>query len=147
MITATHTVEIDRPVSEVFDYVSDQRNEPKWHTDVLEAEPRAPIKLGSTVTWTVRFMGVKQYISEVTAFDPPHLIRIETREGPLKPTLTHSFEQQNGSAIYTRSVRIPTEGMFALVGAIMKVTGAAKRRNAGFAQNLKTILENSAART
>ena len=143
MITATHTVEIDRPVTEVFDYVTDQRNEPKWHTDVLEAEPKAPIKLGSTLTWTVRFMGVKQYISEVTAFDPPNLIRIETREGPLKPTLTHSFEQQNGSAIYTRSLSIPTEGIFRLVGPIMKVTGAAKRRNAGFAQNLKTILETS----
>ena len=28
-----------------------------------------------------------------------------------------------------------------------KVTGAAKRRNAGFARNLKAILESSAART
>ena len=147
MITATHTVEIDRPVTEVFDFVSDQRNEPKWHTDVLEPEPEAPIKLGSTITWKVKFMGVSQYISEVTAFDPPKFIRIEAREGTLKPTLTHSFEEQNGSAIYTRSVSIPTEGIFRLVGAIMAVTGAAKRRNAGFAENLKVILESSAART
>jgi len=147
MIAATHTVEIDRPVSEVFDYVIDQRNEPKWHTDVVDAEPKAPIELGSTVTWTVRFMGENQYVSEVTAFEPSRFIRIDGREGPLKPTLTHAFEQNNGTTRYTRSVSIPTEGMFRLVGPIMKAARVADRRNAGFAENLKTLLEDSTTQT
>ena len=147
MISAQHTVDIDRPVSEVFAYVAEQRNEAKWHTDVLDAEPRSPIELGSTVTWTVKFMGENQYVSEVTIFDAPHTIQLEAREGPLKPTLTHTFESKNGTTRYTRSVRIPLEGMFRLVGPIMKATGAVHKRNAGFAENLKELLEHSTSRT
>ena len=142
MITATHSVEIDRPAADVFAYVSDQRNEPKWHLDVLDVEPKTPIELGSMVSWKVKFMGESQYVSEVTEFDAPNLIRIEAREGPIKPTLTHRFQQDNGSTRYTRTVSIPEEGLFRVVGPIMKVTGAAHRRNAGFAENLKGLLED-----
>ena len=71
MITATHTVDIARPAQVVFDFVRDQRNEPKWHTDVLEVDPQEPLELGSTVTWTVKFMGTNQYVIEVTALDAP----------------------------------------------------------------------------
>lgn len=146
MIKSSHTVDIDRPSAEVFAFVADQRNEAKWHTDVLDAEPKGPIELGSTVTWTVKFMGESQYVCEVTKFDAPNAIRLETREGPLKPTLTHSFESRNGTTRYTRTVRIPMEGFFRLVGPIMKVTGAAAKRNARFAENLKGLLESSTSR-
>ncbi len=144
MITASHTVDIDRPAHQVFDFVADQRNEAKWHTDVLDVEPKGPILLGSTVTWLVKFMGENHYVNEVTEFDAPRLIQLAAREGPLKPTLTHRFVSRNGATRYTRSVSIPVEGMFRLVAPIMKATGAARRRNAHFAENLKTLLEQSA---
>ncbi len=140
MISASHTVDIDRPANEVFDFVADQRNEAQWHTDVLDAEPKGPIELGSTVTWLVKFMGENQYVSEVTEFDAPHLIQLNAREGPLKPTLTHRFVSKNETTRYTRSVSIPTEGLFRFVAPIMKVTGAASRRNAQFAENLKILV-------
>ena len=141
MITATHTVDIARPAQVVFDFVRDQRNEPKWHTDVLDADPEAPLELGGTITWTVKFMGKNQYVSEVTELDAPRSIRIETRQGPVKPTLTHRFESNNGATRYTRTVSIPEKGMFRIVGPIMKAVGAADRRNATFAENLKALLE------
>ena len=40
MIDVTHTVTIDRPVSEVFDFVTESSNEPKWDVDVQEVNRR-----------------------------------------------------------------------------------------------------------
>ncbi|MEX0698848.1 MAG: SRPBCC family protein [Acidimicrobiia bacterium] len=140
MIRAEHVVDIERPVEEVFDYVSDQTNEPRWHTDVLEVDPKQPVHLGSKVTWLVKFMGTNRYVSEVTGFEPHRRIELTATEGPLKPTLTHRFEPANGGTRYTRRVEIPLEGFFRLVGPIMKASGAAHKRNARFAENLKDLL-------
>jgi uncharacterized protein YndB with AHSA1/START domain len=141
MISAEHTVDIHRPIADVFEFVSDQTNEPSWHTDVLKVSPEEPLRLGSTVTWLVKFMGENEYVSEVTSFEPQRRIELTAREGPLKPILTHTFEQTNGGTRYTRHVQIPLEGMFRLVGPVMKATGAARKRNTRFAENLRTLLE------
>jgi len=58
-----------------------------------------------------------------------------------KPTLTHTFEPASGQTRYTRRVQIPLQGMFRLMGPVMKATGAADKRNARFAKNLKELLE------
>lgn len=86
-------------------------------------------------------MGENQYLNEVTAFEPERRIEMAALEGPLKPTVTHTFEGVDGRTIYTRHVSIPLQGMFRLVGPVMKATGAAHRRNARFARNLKELLE------
>lgn len=141
MIRAVHAVDIGRPVEEVFDYVTDQTNEPKWHTDVLEVDPVSRLELGHKVTWLVKFLGENRYVSEVTAFEPHHRVELTTREGNFNPTLTHMFERANGGTRYTRQVEIPLKGILRLVGPIMKATGAAQRRNARFAENLKELLD------
>ncbi|MBW3587950.1 MAG: SRPBCC family protein [Actinobacteria bacterium] len=141
MVRAKSTVEIERPLEEVFAFVADQSNEPKWHTDILRVDPQGPIELGSRVRWVVRFMGENQYLNDVTAFEPGRRIEMAALEGPLKPTVTHSFEEVDGRTRYTRHVRIPLQGMFRLVGPVMRATGAAHRRNARFARNLKDLLE------
>jgi hypothetical protein len=52
-----------------------------------------------------------------------------------------AFEQANGRTRNARALQIPLEGIFRFVGPVMKATGAADRRNARFAQNLKELLE------
>jgi uncharacterized protein YndB with AHSA1/START domain len=79
MINLEHRVVIDRSVEDVFAYVADQTNEPKWHTDVLEVRPEGRVELGSTVTWLVKFMGESQYVNEVTAFEPQRRIEFTAR--------------------------------------------------------------------
>jgi uncharacterized protein YndB with AHSA1/START domain len=141
MINVEHSVVIDRPVKDVFAYVADQTNEPNWHTDVLAVRPEGPSELGSTVTWLINFIGQNQDVSEVTAFDPDRRIQLTARRGPLKPTLyPHIPTGKRPDTIY-RGVQIPFQGIFRLLGPVMKVTGAPDRRNARFAQNLKELLE------
>ena len=60
MVTAEHSIVINRPVEDVFAVVADQANEPTWHTDVLEVHPAKSLEKGATVTWVVRFMGKRQ---------------------------------------------------------------------------------------
>lgn len=141
MITADHSILINRPVEDVFAFVADQANEPKWHTDVLEVDPAKSLEEGSTVTWVVRFMGKSSYLNEVRAFEPPHRIQIAAVDGPLRPTLTQTFEDVNGATLYRRHVEIPPRGLFRLVAPIMELTGAAARRNRRFTENLKRLLE------
>lgn len=141
MIDLEHSVLIDRPVDEVFAYVADQTNEPKWHTDVLEVRPAGPVQLGSSLTQQIKFMGTSEYVLDVTAFEPLRRIELTTRQGALKPTLTHTFEDAGGRTRYTRHVQIPLQGVFRFLGPVMKATGAADRRNARFAENLKAQFE------
>jgi hypothetical protein len=56
-------------------------------------------------------------------------------------TRSGAIEQANGQTRYTRALQIPLDGIFRFVGPVMKATGAADRRNARFAQNLKELLE------
>ena len=93
------------------------------------------------MTWLVQFMGKNSYVSEVTAFEPLRRIELTARQGPLKPILTHTFQPTDGGTRYQRRVQIPLDGMFRLVGPIMKVTGSAHRRNARWAENLRNLLE------
>jgi uncharacterized protein YndB with AHSA1/START domain len=141
MVTMDHSVLINRPVEDVFGFVADQANEPKWHTDVLEVHPAKALEKGATVTWVVRFMGKSSYLNEVRAFEPPHRIQIAAVDGPLRPILTHTFEDVNGATLYRRHVEIPPRGLFRLVAPIMELTGAAARRNRRFTENLRRLLE------
>jgi Polyketide cyclase / dehydrase and lipid transport len=42
MANITGTIDIARPVEEVFDVVADQRNEPRYNPDMLRAEKTSP---------------------------------------------------------------------------------------------------------
>lgn len=142
VIHLAHSVDIARPVAEVFAFLADQSNEPRWHTDVVEVHPKGPIDLGGTSTWTIRFMGItSDYVIEVTQLESHRRIQFTTIEGRLKPTYTNIVEGVDGETRYTRKVDIPLTGMFRVVGPLMKVTGAAQKRNSRFAENLKKVLE------
>lgn len=140
MLDVRHNVRINRPITEVFTYVADQSNETKWHTDVLEVDPMKPLEMGSEVTWLVDFMGKNEYISKVIEFERNQRIKLISNSGPLDVTLTHAFDESGDSTSYTRQVQIRPKGLFRIVGPIMKLSGAASRRNARFAENLKVLL-------
>lgn len=147
MISVESHAVIDRPVQDVFAFVSDQTNEPKWHTDILEIRPApdSPSDLGSTwslgSTWlmTVKFMGRKDYLVEVTALEPNRRVEFTTRTGALKPTTNYLFESAAGGTRFTRHVDIPLQGVFRIMKPLMR--GMAQKRNARFVENLKVLLE------
>ncbi|MCC7355543.1 MAG: SRPBCC family protein, partial [Anaerolineae bacterium] len=71
MINFTLTTVINRPVDEVFTYITDVRNEPQWMPGVLEAEQTSaePVGVGTTYYELVELLGQQVELTfEVTEY-------------------------------------------------------------------------------
>ncbi|MFD5622261.1 SRPBCC family protein [Streptomyces yangpuensis] len=72
------SIEIDRPVEQVFDYLADGRNDPDFSPRVqqITKTPDGPTALGTVFRSTVKDAGMKTAREfRITGFDPPYLIR------------------------------------------------------------------------
>ncbi|MEV6578941.1 SRPBCC family protein [Streptomyces sp. NPDC051582] len=72
------TVEIDRPVGEVFAYLADGRNDPKFSPRVQEISktPDGPTAVGTVFRSTVKDAGMKTGREfRITGFEPEKLVR------------------------------------------------------------------------
>ena len=72
------TATIDRPIEEVFAFLADGTNDPKFSPRVLEIEKttEGPAGVGTIYKSTVKDAGMKtQREFELTAFEPPSRIR------------------------------------------------------------------------
>jgi uncharacterized protein YndB with AHSA1/START domain len=144
VIDTSGSVTIDRPVEDVFDYVTDMSNDPSWHTDVLEARKTSEGPVGVGTTWHSRFkpsMGVSEGDMEVVAFEPNRMEVLRGVIGPMQPTLTYMLEPVDGGTRFTRRIQIKVSGMMRVMEPLMRLM--TPRRNAGFVANLKRILEQS----
>lgn len=140
MIDQSHTVTIDRPVGEVFDFVAELSNEPKWDLHVREVvrPKQGPLALGSTFEWLVRFLGTETHVGEVTAFEPNRSIEMTTLEGPILPQITHTFQPDGERTTYTRRIRFETRGLMKVMEPLIKRMPSPNARSA---ENLKLVLE------
>lgn len=140
---------IDRPVEDVFTYVSDPSNEPKWHTQILQVRPTGDVvterepprawSQGSRWIVTARFFGRMESKVEVTAFEPKRRIQFTTRTGPILPIATCLLEPADGGTLFTRYTEIPVHGVYRIVKPLIQWD--AIRRQKVFVKNLKNILE------
>ncbi|HCT77528.1 MAG TPA: hypothetical protein DGG94_17470 [Micromonosporaceae bacterium] len=78
MTTVDVTVLIDRPIEEVYGFVTDLRNEPKWWLGVSRAERLAGDGgVGTRYTLEAKLLGLSVPTDiEVTEADPPHRLTI-----------------------------------------------------------------------
>ena len=144
MISALNSVEIKRPVSEVFQFVADPSNEPKWHTDIVRAalEPAGAPGPGKVLKATFRTMGrTSDAVADVSEFEPDRRIvyRFRGRTMGMLPTLTYSFEPVGDRTRFTRVLAVEPYGLMRLLAPLMG--GMLRSGNAKFARNLKQRLE------
>ena len=137
-----HEVVIDRPVDEVFAYLSEPGNLPEWQSGIVEVrkEADAPTAVGSRWIEVRTFLGRRiESTLEATAYDPSREFSLRVVSGPVRLRIRHYLEPSNGA---TR-IRIVGEGE---PGASLKLAGplvarAAKRQFAGDFASLKRVLE------
>lgn len=142
---------IERAVPDVFSFISDPDNEPRWHDDILRVR-RAPVAdaedvpkdsydQGSQWTWIARFMGREaEGTVEVTALEPNRRIEFTTRTGPVLPIATCLLEPANGGTLFTRRVEIPLQGAYRLAKPLLQ--RMATKGQQRYVTNLKNILEH-----
>ena len=81
-LASSTTVEIDRPIAEVWAFIADLENMPQWVNGVTEPAHTStgPFGEGSTFTSLYTYACRTHSVSyAVTAFEPP---RVEATEGP-----------------------------------------------------------------
>lgn len=81
MREAQRSAEIARPAAEVFTFLADLENLPRWQSGVLRAEltTPAPLGVGSRAVVERRMFG-QQLLADivVTVYEPPHRIVLQT---------------------------------------------------------------------
>jgi uncharacterized membrane protein len=142
MIEVRASVEIDRPASEVFDYLADMANNPRWQRGMRScrwtSEP--PLRVGSTYDQEASFLGKPITSSfEVTELEPGSRIRIETTGGSMPIDVTRSVEPDGNRSRVVAIVRGDPSGLFRLAAPLMKL---AVRSSVGRDyRRLKALLE------
>ena len=143
MIDVTVSTSVNRPVGDVFTFVAKMENEPRWHTDILEAERLTEGEVGIGTNYKLQFrpqpMSPSEGTVEIVEFEPGRRIVSQSNMGNMKATLTHVFEEANGRTKVTRRIQIDTSGMMKLMSPMAKMM--VRRRNVGFIDNLKQVLE------
>jgi uncharacterized protein YndB with AHSA1/START domain len=145
MVDRSDSVTIDRPVEEVFAYVTDHSHDPAWHTDALEARRISEGPIGVGTTWHMRFkpfMGVSEATIEVVAFEPTRREVLRSKAGPLAVTNTYLFEPADRGTTFTRRLQIQVSGMMRVTEPLIQWF-VAPRRNRRFVGNLKRVLEET----
>lgn len=142
MIDVARSIRINRPVGEVFAYVTDVSNEQVWHSDVLEMRQTSEGPSGIGTIYQVRVkpsMGVSEGVQEVIGFEPNRMRVLRGEMGWLKPTTTDLFEPADGGTKFTRRIQIEASGLMGLM--LPLVRPMIGKRNTGFLANLRRVLE------
>lgn len=115
MVHVEERVTINRPIEEVFTYLSDLERQPEWVRNASEVRKTVggPTKVGTTFHVVGKTLGrPMESDCEVTEYDPPSVyawrgtsgpIRLEMRftltaEGPLTTRVTQAAEAEAGGA-------------------------------------------------
>ena len=97
MIEVEHTLEIGRPLDEVFEYLTDVSRLPEWQSSAESAELEGELRKGARIKEVRTFMG-RQATStmEVTEYDPPRRFSLHVVEGPIEYAVEHALEAVDG---------------------------------------------------
>ena len=130
---------------EVFGYISDIRNDPSWHTDVLEVRSSTDaVGMGTVFDVKVKpSMGVSQGTMTVSRLEPGRLVEFKGQMGKMAPTVTNICEPDGTGTRVTRRVELEPPGLIRLMTPLIaRMIGKSNER---FLANLKQVMEGPAA--
>jgi carbon monoxide dehydrogenase subunit G len=99
MVRVEHVVEIARPPADVFAFLTDPSNLPRWQESCVaaQAEHGQPISSGTRIAERRRFLGQEaRTLMEVVELEPHVVYELESVEGPFPLTVRHELEECAG---------------------------------------------------
>jgi carbon monoxide dehydrogenase subunit G len=142
MATYSHTIEIGAPRDEVFAFVTDPANYPRWQPSLVEVRPHAPgpLSVGSEATEVRRFLGREVETTwTCVEHEPNRRSAIVCDEGPVPFTGTFVLEPLGRRTRFTWTVE--TRGAASRLGGPL-VGRATKRELEANSSRLKELLES-----
>jgi len=140
------SVIIERPVEEVWKFISDWSNAPKWMPSALEVKQTSagPLDVGTTLQsrWSTRLLSLGA--SRVTEYEPGRKITLETTSPQMIRGSRQSFGLENveGKTKLNSAMETKINGFYRLVGPLL--IGRLRKSNEVLVSNVKRILESEA---
>ena len=134
---------IDRPVEEVFDFVADERNEPRFNPRMLYAEKitPGPIASGTRFRAIVRTFGrPTEMTTEFTACERPRRVVLITHLSRMDIDGALTFEPVDRGTRMSWSWELMPTGLLKLASPLLARIG--RRQEQAIWSNLKEVLEH-----
>jgi uncharacterized protein YndB with AHSA1/START domain len=140
MVRFEFTVEVKRPPSEVFAYLTDVANLPEWQSGAIEASADGPVAIGTHISEVRKFLGRRMESTlEVTEYEPDAKFSLKTLSGPVPFEARHTLRAENGGTSLTFVGEGEPGGFFKLAEPL--VARQAERQFKGDFETLKDLLE------
>ena len=145
MVEVEVSAVINRPVEEVFAFVTRIENWNQWDTQLAEVKKTSegPVGVGTTWQEVRHFMGRRmESTNEITEYEPNRKLSFKSTSGPFPVEGGYTFESVEGGTKFTVKGQAETGGFFKLADPIVRraVKGQLETINA----NLKELLEAQA---
>jgi carbon monoxide dehydrogenase subunit G len=122
MIQFETTILINRPIQEVFTFLSNPLNLPRWQSMVKEVQPASQGTLGKGATFTIKseMMGQKmEGRIEIVDIEPPSTFAFRNQSGPMSVMVTMNLKPAGaGAQVAIRAMGEPG-GMFKLAEPVL----------------------------
>jgi carbon monoxide dehydrogenase subunit G len=139
------SVIVDRPLEEVFAYLTKIENLAVWQAAVVEARQTSPdpVGVGSTGLVKAKFLGRQLEMStEISAWNPPESMSGRSTGGPFPLTIHYALEREDGKTRVTVVDEAEPGGFFRLAAPILEqIIG---RQFQSDLETLKAVLESPA---
>lgn len=116
------SIVINRPLEEVFAYLTDVANWPQWNQAVRNVvqTPPGPMGHGTTLRGVSEVMGrVMQYSGEILEYDPNKKVVQKMRVGPADIQASWLFEPVEGGTRLTMRSEADTSGASRIAGSLI----------------------------
>jgi len=142
MVKNEMSIIINRPIEEVFSYVSDLQNGPQWQNGLFEVRSltQGSLGSGSQFTSTRKFLGRKlEAVVEVVAYEPNRKVSVKSDSGSVPFEESFLFEPTTEGTRLTTVIELHTTGFMGLAAPMIK--GSLKREMESDFGDLKDLLE------
>jgi uncharacterized protein YndB with AHSA1/START domain len=135
-------VEVGCPPADVYAFLADPANLPRWQEEVYEVRGATgePLPLGASFTEVRSFLGKRiESTLEVSAAEPAREFSLRSLSGPVRFSLRHLLEAlPDGTRLRLEGEADPGR-MFGIAGPLLRK--AAERRTRSDLGRLKRVLE------
>jgi uncharacterized membrane protein len=144
MIDVQASVDVQRPIETVFEFVSDLGNAPKWQRGVVESKrlTAGPVRIGTQFQETVRMMGMRfDAQCEVVDLQPPRTLAM-TADGKIvayRGTFTFEPLPDNRGTRLSVAGQMSMKGLWRVLELI--AGGEIRKESAAELQDIKKAIE------
>jgi len=142
MITIETSIVINRPVEDVWKFISTWENFPQWDRGLVEVTQTSeePTGVGSTLQSVRLFLGLRGvgalWVSE---YEPNKILAVKGSEGPIAGHISFTFEPVEGGTQLTETREVELGGLTRLMAPIIRPTQ--ERQGRSDLAKVKRILE------